>query len=144
MSSALKTLFAIQQHALSTVPYLPRLLLNALTSPARIPHPTLACRTMHMNHSVVPLPQKWPKISPKHDRYVFSDTSTLHGRPAKIKTCAQLSLENVLQDLQRAKATSHAAQVRTGLIPNPNDNKFRDSKPRLLLMGLRRYGQSCV
>jgi Ras-related GTP-binding protein C/D len=63
----------------------------------------------------------------------------LHGKPVQIKTRAQLKLEHVLQDIQRMMQANQAAQVKAGLPPNPNDNKFRDSKPRLLLMGLRRY-----
>lgn len=93
---------------------------------------------MWKEHSVIPAPSKWPKVPPGQDRFVFADSSMLHGKPAQIKTQAQLSLENILQDIQRAKQANQA-QVKTGLVPNPNDNKFRDSKPRLLLMGLRRY-----
>jgi Ras-related GTP-binding protein C/D len=96
---------------------------------------------MWKEYSVIPVPNKWPKIPPGQDRFVFSDSSMLHGQPAQIKTRARLSLENILQDIQRAKQANQA-QVKAGLQPNPNDNKFRDSKPRLLLMGLRRYVQS--
>lgn len=93
---------------------------------------------MWNEYSVIPAPRKWPKVSPGKDRYVFTDSSTLHGQPAQIKTRAQLSLGNNLQDIQRAKQVNQA-QAKAGLVPNPNDNKFRDTKPRLLLMGLRRY-----
>ncbi|QGA15174.1 hypothetical protein EYB26_002830 [Talaromyces marneffei] len=48
-----------------------------------------------------------------------------------------------MTDIQRAKQANQA-QIRPGLVPNPNDNKFRDSKPRLLLMGLRRSGKSSI
>lgn len=93
---------------------------------------------MGKEYSIIPAPSKWPKDPPGQDRFVFADSSMLHGKPAQLKTRAQLSLENNLQDIQRAKQANQA-HVKAGLMPNSNDNKFRDSKPRLLLMGLRRY-----
>lgn len=54
--------------------------------------------------------------------------------PPPPKTHAQLSLESVLQG-----TNNHAggpAQARSVLVPN---TQARDAKPRLLLMGLRRY-----
>ncbi|KAH8698620.1 putative small monomeric GTPase [Talaromyces proteolyticus] len=41
----------------------------------------------------------------------------------------------------RAKPAETAGPVTAA---NPNDNKFRDTKPRLLLMGLRRSGKSSI
>lgn len=94
---------------------------------------------MWKRNPAIPTPKYFPNVPPGQDRLVFSDTSVLHGQPVRIKTRAQLNLEHVLQDLQRAKQVNQAAQAKAGLLANPNDNKFRDSKPRLLLMGLRRY-----
>jgi Ras-related GTP-binding protein C/D len=91
---------------------------------------------MSEQYSVIPMPSNWPKVPPGQDRLIFSDSSVLHGKPIQIKTRAQLKLEHVLQDIQRIKQANQAAQLKAA---NPNENKFRDSKPRLLLMGLRRY-----
>lgn len=96
---------------------------------------------MWKQYPVIPMPSKWPKVPPGQDRLIFSDSSVLHGKSTQIRTRAQLKLESILQDLQRIKQANQAAQIKTGLPVNPNDNKFRDSKPRLLLMGLRRYVQ---
>lgn len=91
---------------------------------------------MEDEYSVIPRPANFPNVPPGQDRLLFSDTSILQGKRAQIKTHAQLNLENHLQDLQRVRPPPMAGQIKPG---NPNDNKFRDSKPRLMLMGLRRY-----
>lgn len=59
-------------------------------------------------------------------------TSCLLYTPA-YKTNAQLSLEIILQGTNHV---SGSVQPRSALIPN---TQARDAKPRLLLMGLRRY-----
>ena len=56
----------------------------------------------------------------------------LRQNPAS-KTSAQLSLEYLLQGTNHAPGS---AQARSVLVPN---TQARDAKPRLLLMGLRRY-----
>ncbi|EEQ27129.1 GTP-binding protein GTR2 [Microsporum canis CBS 113480] len=61
---------------------------------------------------------------------IYSNTSLLHGQPPVIKTRAQLSLE---ENLQANASHAHTA-VRHAQLSNP---KFRETRPRLLLMGLR-------
>lgn len=61
--------------------------------------------------------------------------SRTHSPPieAVYPTSAQLSLEILLQGTNSAGGSAHARSV---LVPN---TQARDAKPRLLLMGLRRY-----
>lgn len=72
-------------------------------------------------------------------RRTRSIDSTLERRlstaflPPAPKTHAQLSLECLLQGTNHAGGS---AQARSVLVPN---TQARDAKPRLLLMGLRRY-----
>lgn len=91
--------------------------------------------------SRMPMPpahQNRKKVSPGPERHIFSDVSILHGKPPEIKTSAQLSLEENLQGSSSSQALVQPGQAKPGqLAGHP---KLRDTKPRLLLMGLRRYG----
>ncbi|GBF67311.1 GTP-binding protein [Trichophyton mentagrophytes] len=78
-----------------------------------------------------------PAIDQGQERLIYSNTSLLHGHPPVIKTRAQLSLEENLQ----ANAPQSQAAARPAQISNP---KFRETRPRLLLMGLRRSGKSSI
>src|SRR5690349_20852144 len=96
-----------------------------------------------MSHPTTPLPQRQrASIEPGQDRLVFSDSSILHGQPPIVRTRAQLSLE---QNLQGSNVrSSGAANPSAGTAAGPaqvSSHKFRSSKPRLLLMGLRRWVQ---
>lgn len=73
-----------------------------------------------------------PAIDQGQERLIYSNTSLLHGHPPVIKTRAQLSLEENLQ----ANAPQSQAAAQPAQISNP---KFRETRPRLLLMGLRRF-----
>ncbi|EEQ89628.2 small monomeric GTPase [Blastomyces dermatitidis ER-3] len=90
-------------------------------------------------------PSHFRPVDPGQDRFVYSDSSVLHGCRPIIRTRAQLSLEENLQGSNHphppsAQAQSQA-QARSGQV---SSNKFRDTKPRLLLMGLRRSGKSSI
>ncbi|KAL1856237.1 GTP-binding protein gtr2 [Paecilomyces lecythidis] len=81
-------------------------------------------------------------VSPGPDRHVYSDASILHGQPPEVKTGAQLSLEETLQGSSSNQALAQPGQAKSGqLAGHP---KLRDTKPRLLLMGLRRSGKSSI
>ncbi|EEP78055.1 GTP-binding protein GTR2 [Uncinocarpus reesii 1704] len=80
-------------------------------------------------------------LEPGQERFVFSDSSVLHGQPPIMKTRAQLSLEQNLQGIQRGQSSSQPATERAEQAPR---DKPRDAKPRLLLMGLRRSGKSSI
>ncbi|GAD99181.1 GTP-binding protein GTR2 [Paecilomyces variotii No. 5] len=81
-------------------------------------------------------------VSPGPDRHVYSDVSILHGQPPEVKTGAQLSLEETLQGSSSNQALAQPGQAKPGqLAGHP---KLRDTKPRLLLMGLRRSGKSSI
>ncbi|EEH50522.2 hypothetical protein PABG_12271 [Paracoccidioides brasiliensis Pb03] len=93
----------------------------------------------HIPHSHYPL------IAPGQERLVYSDSSILHGSPPIFKTRAQLSLEENLQGSShfhppQAQTQAQSLQARPGQI----SSNIRDTKPRLLLMGLRRSGKSSI
>ncbi|KAJ9204640.1 hypothetical protein DTO166G4_8271 [Paecilomyces variotii] len=82
------------------------------------------------------------KVLPGPERHIYSDTSLLHGEPPEVKTGAQLSLEETLQGSSSNQALAQPGQAKPGqLAGHP---KLRDTKPRLLLMGLRRSGKSSI
>ncbi|PGH31051.1 hypothetical protein GX50_06159 [[Emmonsia] crescens] len=82
-------------------------------------------------------------VDPGQDRFIYSDSSVLHGSPPIIRTRAQLSLEENLQGSSHPHppGAQSQSQARSGQL---SSNKFRDTKPRLLLMGLRRSGKSSI
>jgi Ras-related GTP-binding protein C/D len=74
-------------------------------------------------------------VEPGQERLVYSDSTILHGRPPIIRTRAQLSLEENLQGPNHGHQPTQQTHGRSG---QTSSHKFRDTKPRLLLMGLRR------
>lgn len=91
----------------------------------------LSCfsRTFTLYHMGTPLHCRCRWIEPGPERHLFSDTTILQGVSPVIKTNAELKLENVLQIANPSPSQSARTQP----------NKPHDFKPRLLLMGLRRY-----
>lgn len=95
--------------------------------PHRFPFPML--RLPGPDHALLAL---WASVdSPAPERHLFDDCGMLRGEPAICKTGSQLRLENLLQVANQSVGQS--AQAKPG-------SKPQDPKPRLLLMGLRRYG----
>ncbi|KKA20181.1 hypothetical protein T310_5793 [Rasamsonia emersonii CBS 393.64] len=89
--------------------------------------------------SVIPPRRNRTVVEQGPERAVFSDSSILHGHPPIIRTRSQLRLEGILQGANQA-----LAQPGHGRPGQPSSRKFRDQKPRLLLMGLRRSGKSSI
>ncbi|KAK2749994.1 hypothetical protein FQN55_002712 [Onygenales sp. PD_40] len=87
------------------------------------------------------MPQRHYLVEPGQDRFVYSDSTILHGSPPVIRTRAQLSLEENLQGTNNLHPPNPQPQSRSGQL---SSSKFRDTKPRLLLMGLRRSGKSSI
>jgi Ras-related GTP-binding protein C/D len=83
--------------------------------------------------SVIPPRRNRTVVEQGPERAVFSDSSILHGQPPIIRTSSQLRLEGILQGANQALAQPGHARL-----GQPSNRKFRDAKPRLLLMGLRR------
>ncbi|EEH09625.1 Gtr1/RagA G domain-containing protein [Histoplasma capsulatum var. duboisii H88] len=95
------------------------------------------------------VPSHHHSVDPGQDRFIYSDSSILHGCRPIIRTRAQLSLEENLQGSSRLHPHPRSPNAK----PRPqshakagqlSSNKFRDEKPRLLLMGLRRSGKSSI
>ncbi|KAK2751062.1 hypothetical protein FQN57_000137 [Myotisia sp. PD_48] len=84
----------------------------------------------------------WPSsgVELGQEGLVHPSTSDLYGQEPIIRTRAQLSLEENLQGNPPA-IPSQQIVPRT---PQLGAHKFRDTKPRLLLMGLRRSGKSSI
>jgi hypothetical protein len=68
-------------------------------------------------------------IEPGPERHLFSDTLILQGASPVVKTSAELKLQKLVQ----------VANLSPGHPVRAKSNKPHDFKPRLLLMGLRRY-----
>ncbi|PGH26470.1 hypothetical protein AJ80_01783 [Polytolypa hystricis UAMH7299] len=87
-------------------------------------------------------------IEPGQERLVYSDSTILHGQPPIFKTIAQLSLEENLQGSNSRPSANASASAAAATAAGPSQvatqHKFRSTKPRLLLMGLRRSGKSSI
>lgn len=82
-------------------------------------------------------PQNLPQDPCDHYSVILSGTTQLHGVPSTIKTEQQLRVDGITQASNDSVAQPR--QDLSKLKKTDSSNKFRDAKPRLLLMGLRRY-----